>query len=126
MIGYKLYLFINGLLRAYDMDKLFIIDKNTHAKKEVSQETGVLKLSDNPTVVKLDNLNEKIIDIKKVNNNVEILLESGKKITIENFFSADHSLVINGENKELLWVQFVDQKGEILNQIQYQQFVYLV
>ena len=118
MIGYKLYLFINGLLRAYDMDKLFIIDKNTHAKKEVSQETGVLKLSNNPTVVKLDNLNEKIIDIKKVNNNVEILLESGKKITIENFFSADHSLVINGENKELLWVQFVDQKGEILNQIQ--------
>ena len=120
MIGYKLYLFINGLLRAYDMDKLFIIDKNTHAKKEVSQETGVLKLSNNPTVVKLDNLNEKIIDIKKVNNNVEILLESGKKITIENFFSADHSLVINGENKELLWVQFVDQKGELLNQIQYQ------
>jgi hypothetical protein len=102
------------------MDKLFLIDKNTHIKNEVSQETGAIKLSNAPTVVRLENINQKIVEIKKQNNNVEILLDNGEKIVIENFFTADHSLVINGENQELLWVQFVDQKGELLNQIQYQ------
>ncbi|MEZ2904301.1 Ig-like domain-containing protein, partial [Acinetobacter terrestris] len=99
---------------------LSLIDKNSHLESELSSNVEKISLSNHPTVVKLDILNEKILEIRKENNNVIILLEDGKKIILEDFFNADHSLVIEDAEHRLLWVRFTDENGILLNEIHYQ------
>ncbi|ALH95750.1 Ig-like domain repeat protein [Acinetobacter equi] len=63
--------------------------------------------------------------IEKVNKNVVIILMSGEKIIIENFFKddsnkSDNTLVLeNDDTRELLWVKIVGENGELLNPISY-------
>ncbi|WEI04111.1 hypothetical protein PYR78_03330 [Acinetobacter johnsonii] len=63
------------------MTHLSLIDKNSHIENELANNTGLIQLSSKPTVVKLNNLTEKIVEIKKENNDVVITSKMAKKLS---------------------------------------------
>lgn len=104
------------------MSRIKVISKETH-QLLVESNSGKIILSDASVVVLKINKND-VKQIEKKGLNAVVTLKTGEKIIIENFFSDDvyhseNSLVFENDQKKLLWVQFTDANGAILDNITY-------
>ncbi|WP_411686591.1 BapA/Bap/LapF family prefix-like domain-containing protein [Acinetobacter pseudolwoffii] len=101
------------------MKNITLIDKSSHNITSQFDSNKIINLTSKPTVIVLKHEIE-IFEIKQENNQVVIILKNGEKIIVEGFFDADHSLVVQGSDQQLIWVQFTDQRGALLAEINYQ------
>ncbi|MBU3846985.1 MAG: hypothetical protein H9855_08430, partial [Candidatus Acinetobacter avistercoris] len=101
------------------MKNITLIDKSSHNITSQFDSNKIINLTSKPTVIVLKHEIE-IFEIKQENNQVVIILKNGEKIIVEGFFDADHSLVVQGSDQQLIWVQFTDQRGALLAEITYQ------
>ncbi|QIO09257.1 BapA/Bap/LapF family prefix-like domain-containing protein [Acinetobacter lanii] len=101
------------------MSNFLVIDKKSHVELNNIDDLEVINLPQNATLIKLENLDKKIKEIKVENNDVIIIFEDNQQIILKGFFNSDHSLVVENENQELLWVQFKDENGNILDQVKF-------
>ncbi|WP_160232383.1 BapA/Bap/LapF family prefix-like domain-containing protein [Acinetobacter indicus] len=101
------------------MKNITLIDKSSHNITSQFDSNKIINLTSKPTVIVLKHEIE-IFEIKQENNQIVITLTNGEKIIVEGFFDADHSLVVQGSDQQLIWVQFTDQRGALLAEINYQ------
>ncbi|WP_171526202.1 BapA/Bap/LapF family prefix-like domain-containing protein, partial [Acinetobacter indicus] len=101
------------------MKNITLIDKSSHNITSQFDGNKIINLTSKPTVIVLKHEIE-IFEIKQENNQIVITLTNGEKIIVEGFFDADHSLVVQGSDQQLIWVQFTDQRGALLAEINYQ------
>ncbi|MEG2922147.1 MAG: BapA prefix-like domain-containing protein, partial [Acinetobacter sp.] len=100
------------------MNENVLIDKISHIESNLSADITNINLTNTPTVVRLNLSKDDILEIRKEYDNAVIVLKNGEVITLNGFFKADHSLVLNSNN-ELLWVRFTDEQGAFLDHIVY-------
>ncbi|MFU8928339.1 Ig-like domain-containing protein, partial [Acinetobacter puyangensis] len=62
-----------------------------------------------------------VSEIKREGNSAVVIFKSGEKIIIFNFFNegANNSLVLEDDNHKLIWAQFTDQTGALLEEAVY-------
>ncbi|EPF69878.1 hypothetical protein F945_03627 [Acinetobacter rudis CIP 110305] len=102
------------------MSEMKIVSKASH---KVLQELNGQKaaLTEASVVVIKANMDD-VQQIVKDGKNAVITLKNGEKIVIENFFTGvgyetENSLVLNDDDNKLLWAQFTDANGAMLDNI---------
>ncbi|MGV0886471.1 BapA prefix-like domain-containing protein, partial [Acinetobacter venetianus] len=104
------------------MSEIRVVSKESHETLETTTKDKV-SLSE-ASVVLLKVNKDDVNEIKQDGSNAIITLKSGEKIVIINFFngenySSDNSLVFEDNNDKLIWVQFTDGNGTLLEHITY-------
>ncbi|WP_434279225.1 Ig-like domain-containing protein [Acinetobacter sp. CE-15] len=104
------------------MSNIKVISKETH---DVLMEVNESKISlSEASVVILKMNKDDVLKIEQNGNNAIITLKSGEQVIIENFFNnvnyeTENSLVFEDDQHKLLWVQFSDANGALLDNITY-------
>ncbi|WP_368579038.1 BapA/Bap/LapF family prefix-like domain-containing protein, partial [Acinetobacter pittii] len=99
-----------------------VVSKETHEVLEnvISNEVTLKEVC----VVVVKVAQENVVEIRQDGKNAIIFLKNGEQIVIINFFSSsnystNNSLVFEEDNHKLLWVQFTDNNGALLEHITY-------
>ena len=84
--------------------------------------TTLISLNENSVVV-IDRSKDDVVKITRNGNSAEIIFKNGDVIIIENYFNdnndSDNEIVFKDDDGELYWVQFTNDKGGILNVVEY-------
>ncbi|MDQ9038792.1 Ig-like domain-containing protein, partial [Acinetobacter seifertii] len=104
------------------MTEIKIISKESHDTL-LSTQKGIVNLTE-ASVVLIKINKEDVLEIRQNGRDAIILLKSGEQIIIVNFFSnenyeSENSIVFEDNSHKLLWVQFTDSKGALLDNITY-------
>ena len=104
------------------MPKIKVISKETH-NLLTETEGSKVALSEASVVVLKINKND-VLKIEKNGTDAIVTLKTGEQIVIENFFNNgdkqfENSLVLEDDQHKLLWVQFTDANGALLENITY-------
>ncbi|MEQ1346146.1 BapA/Bap/LapF family prefix-like domain-containing protein, partial [Acinetobacter seifertii] len=104
------------------MTEIKIISKESHDTL-LSTQKNIVNLTE-ASVVLIKVNKEDVLEIRQNGRDAIILLKSGEKIIIVNFFSnenyeSENSIVFEDNSHKLLWVQFTDSKGALLDNITY-------
>ncbi|MFC4953601.1 Ig-like domain-containing protein, partial [Acinetobacter puyangensis] len=101
------------------MAEIKVVSKESHNTLEEIQSSTVSLSEDAVVILKLNP--DDVLEIKREGNNAVVVLKSGEKITIVNFFKegSNHSLVLEDSDHKLIWAQFTDQTGALLDEAVY-------
>ena len=103
------------------MSTITTISKATHVVTyELSD--NLISLNENSVVV-IDRSKDDVVKITRNGNSAEIIFKNGDVIIIENYFNdnndSDNEIVFKDDDGELYWAQFTNDKGGILNVVEY-------
>ncbi|MDO6646453.1 BapA/Bap/LapF family prefix-like domain-containing protein, partial [Acinetobacter guillouiae] len=104
------------------MSNIKVISKETHNTLMEINESKVSLSEASVVVLKINK--EDVLKIEQSGNSAIITLKNGEHIVIENFFNntnyqTENSLVFEDDQHKLLWVQFSDANGALLDNITY-------
>ncbi|OUY08049.1 BapA/Bap/LapF family prefix-like domain-containing protein, partial [Acinetobacter populi] len=101
------------------MAEIKVVSKDTHKTLEEVQGNTVSLNEDSVIILKINP--DDVLEIKRDGNSAVIILKSGETIIIVNFFNegSNNSLVLEDDNHKLIWAQFTDQSGALLDNAVY-------
>ncbi|KHN65705.1 hemagglutinin, partial [Acinetobacter oleivorans] len=104
------------------MSEIKVVSKESHEVLENTINNEVTLTEACVVIIKI--AKEDVVEIRQEGKNAIVLLKNGEQIVIMGFFngsnySTDNSLVFEEVNHKLLWVQFTDNNGALLEHITY-------
>ncbi|MER8077638.1 BapA/Bap/LapF family prefix-like domain-containing protein, partial [Acinetobacter pittii] len=104
------------------MSEIRVISKESHETLEITTKDTVSLSEASVILIKVNK--DDVSEIRQDGRNAIITLKNGEQIVIVDFFSgenylSDNSLVFEDNNHKLLWVQFTDSNGALLEHITY-------
>ncbi|MFW1736598.1 Ig-like domain-containing protein, partial [Acinetobacter sp. ULE_I001] len=104
------------------MSEIQVVSKESHKVLETTTKDNVSLSEASVVLIKVNK--DDVSEIKQDGRNAIITLKNGDKIVIVDFFnggnySTDNSLVFEDGNHKLVWVQFTDSNGALLENITY-------
>ncbi|RZF49562.1 BapA prefix-like domain-containing protein, partial [Acinetobacter halotolerans] len=104
------------------MSEIRVVSKESHETLETTIKDTVSLSEASVVLIKVHK--DDVVEIRQEGGNAIITLKNGEKIVIVNFFkggnySTDNSLVFEDDDHKLLWVQFTDSNGALLENITY-------
>ncbi|MFL9507473.1 BapA/Bap/LapF family prefix-like domain-containing protein, partial [Acinetobacter baumannii] len=104
------------------MTEIRVVSKESHETLETTTEDTVSLSEASVILIKINK--DDVSEIKQDGRNVIITLKNGEQIVIVNFFnnggsSTENSLVFEDSNHKLLWVQFTDNNGVLIENFNY-------
>ncbi|MGR0306710.1 BapA/Bap/LapF family prefix-like domain-containing protein, partial [Acinetobacter beijerinckii] len=102
------------------MSEIRVVSKESHETLETTTKDTVSISEASVVLIKVNK--DDVSEIKQDGRNAIITLKNGEQIVIVNFFkggnySTDNSLVFEDNEHKLLWVQFTDSNGALLENI---------
>ncbi|WP_035371821.1 BapA/Bap/LapF family prefix-like domain-containing protein, partial [Acinetobacter guillouiae] len=104
------------------MSEIQVVSKESHKILETTTKDNVSLSEASVVLIRVNK--EDVSEIRQDGRNAIITLKNGEKIVIVDFFnggnySTDNSLVFEDGNHKLVWVQFTDSNGALLENITY-------
>ncbi|WP_410374440.1 BapA/Bap/LapF family prefix-like domain-containing protein, partial [Acinetobacter sp. WU_MDCI_Abxa265] len=104
------------------MSEIRVVSKESHETLETTTKDTVSLSEASVILIKVNK--DDVSEIRQDGRNAVITLKNGEQIVIVDFFndsnySTDNSLVFEDDNHKLLWVQFTDNNGVLLEHITY-------
>ncbi|WP_350223113.1 BapA/Bap/LapF family prefix-like domain-containing protein, partial [Acinetobacter pittii] len=104
------------------MSEIRVVSKESHETLEITTKDTVSLSEASVILIKVNK--DDVFEIRQDGRNAIITLKNGEQIVIVDFFngsnySTDNSLVFEDNNHKLIWVQFTDANGALLENITY-------